>query len=52
MLGAKIAGGIIGVLAAIAFGIAGYIYCKSIRKNSKPISKNQYEYQEDEMDTL
>jgi hypothetical protein len=51
-LGGKIAGAIIGALAGIAIIIAGYIYCKSIRKTNKPISKSEYDHPEDEMDTL
>lgn len=50
--GGKIAGAIIGALAGIAIIIAGYIYCKSIRKTNKPISKSEYDHPEDEMDTL
>ena len=51
--GGKIAGAIIGALAGIALIIAGYIYCKSVKsKKGKPLSKNNSDYQEDEMDTL
>jgi hypothetical protein len=39
-------------LAAGALAVAIFIYWKSIKKSSKPLNKNNPEYQEDYMDTL
>ena len=50
-IGIKVASGIIGVLAVLAFGIAGYIYYKSCRKSRRQLSKS-FDHHEDEMDTL
>ena len=53
-LGGKIAGAIIGGMAGLALGIAGYIYFKSISKKGKPLSKSSADYrpEEDEMDVI
>ena len=47
----KVAGGILGVLVAVAFGIAGYIYFKSCRKSRRRLAQSS-EYHDEEMDTL
>ena len=49
--GNEIAGGIIGVLAALAIGVGFFIYYKQMMKNSKPLSKMNVDLG-DEDDTL
>lgn len=51
-IGIKVAGGIIGVLGALAFGIAGYIYFKSCRKSTRRQLSKSFDYQDEEMDRL